>query len=52
MVAFASACILYSTSNLLYQYRTDQHVGAALELFAAVALLFFYILRIFLSSRD
>lgn len=52
MVAFASACILYSTSNLLHQYRTDQHVGAALELFAALALLFWYILRIFISSRD
>lgn len=52
MVAFASAFILYETSNVLHHYRTDQHVGAALQLFASVALLFYYILRIFLQSRD
>jgi FtsH-binding integral membrane protein len=53
MVAVASGFILYDTSNVLYHYRTDQHVGAALELFASVALLFFYILRITMaSSRD
>jgi hypothetical protein len=52
MVAFASAFILYDTSNVLHHYRTDQHVGAALQLFASVALLFYYILRIFLQSRD
>lgn len=54
MVALASAFILYDTSNVLLHYRTDQHVGAALELFASVALLFWYILRIVMasSSRD
>lgn len=54
MVALASAFILYDTSNVLLHYRTDQHVGAALELFASVALLFWYVLRIVMSvsSRD
>jgi len=52
MVALASACILYQTSNILYHYRADQHVAAALALFAAVALLFYYILRIALASRS
>ena len=52
MVGFAAAFILYDTSNVIHHYRTDQHVGAALELFASLALLFYYILRIFLSSRD
>ncbi|MCI0682159.1 MAG: Bax inhibitor-1 family protein [Gemmataceae bacterium] len=52
MVAFASAFILYETSNVLHHYHTNQHVGAALQLFAAVALMFYYILRIFLQSRD
>jgi FtsH-binding integral membrane protein len=51
MVAFAAAAILYDTSNVLHHYRTDQHVAASLSLFASVALLFWYILRIF-SSRD
>lgn len=51
MVALASAAILYSTSNVIHHYRTDQYVAAALSLFAAVAFLFYYILMIFLGSR-
>lgn len=53
MVALACGYIIYDTSNVLHHYRTDQHVAAALELFAAVALLFWYVVRILmLSSRD
>jgi FtsH-binding integral membrane protein len=54
MVVFAAGSVLYSTSNVMHQYRTDQHVAAALSLFASVALLFFYILQVLmsLSSRD
>lgn len=54
VVALACGYIIYDTSNVLHHYRTDQHVGAALELFASVALLFYYILRILIatSSRD
>jgi FtsH-binding integral membrane protein len=54
MVALASGYILYDTSNVMLHYRTDQHVGAALQLFASVAMLFWYILRIVMavSSRD
>lgn len=53
MVAFASAAILYDTSKLIHHYSTDQYVAASLELFASVALLFWYVLRILmaLSSR-
>jgi FtsH-binding integral membrane protein len=51
-VALASGFILYDTSNVLHHFRTDQHVAASLELFASVALLFWYILRIVMSSRD
>jgi FtsH-binding integral membrane protein len=51
MVVLASGFILYSTSNVLHHYRIGQHVAASLALFAAVAMLFFYILRIFMS-RD
>lgn len=46
MVLLACGAILYDTSKILLHYRTDQHVGAALQLFASVALLFWYILRI------
>ena len=51
MVAFASAAILYDTSRIMREYPADRHVGAALELFASVALLFWYLLQIFMS-RD
>ena len=52
MVAFACAHILYDTSNVLHRYRIGQHVAASLSLFASVALLFWYVLRIVMSSRD
>lgn len=54
MIIFASGYILYYTSAILQEYRTDQYVAAALALFASVALLFWYVLRIFMafSSRD
>lgn len=51
MVAFAGAAILYDTSNVLHHYPEDRYVAASLQLFASVALLFWYILRIFMS-RD
>lgn len=51
MVGLAGGYILYYTSNVMHHYRTDQHVAAALALFAAVALMFWYIVRIFLSRR-
>jgi FtsH-binding integral membrane protein len=47
-VALACGYILYDTSNVIHRFRTDQHVAAALELFASVALLFYHILRILL----
>ncbi len=49
MVVFASAAILYDTSKVMNHYSTDQYVAASLELFASVALLFWYILRIVMS---
>jgi len=51
MVGLAGAAILYDTSNVLHHYPEDRYVAAALELFASVALMFWYVLRLFLS-RD
>ena len=51
MVVFAGATILYSTSKILRTYPEDRYVSAALELFASVALMFWYVLRIFMSRR-
>jgi FtsH-binding integral membrane protein len=52
LVALASGYIIYDTSNVIHHYRTDQHVAAALALFASVALLFFYVLRILIALQD
>jgi hypothetical protein len=51
MVAFAGAAVLYDTSNVLHHYSEDRYVGAALALFASIALMFWYVLRLFLGSR-
>jgi len=51
MVGFAGAAVLYDTSNVLHHYPEDRYVAAALSLFASVALMFWYILRIFMA-RD
>lgn len=52
MIGFAGAAILYDTSNVLHHFPEDRYVGAALQLFASVALMFWYVLRLFMSSRD
>lgn len=52
MVTFAGAAVLYDTSNVLHHFPEDRYVGAAMQLFASVALMFWYVLRIFLGSRD
>lgn len=46
MVLLASGAILYDTSRIMREYHTDNYVGASLELFASVALLFWYVLQI------
>jgi len=52
MIALACGYILFHTSNVMHHYRIGQHVAAALALFAAVALLFWYIVLLFMRSRD
>lgn len=52
MVLLASATILYQTSKLKDSYGTNQYVGAALQLFASIMLLFWYILSILMSRRN
>ena len=52
MVALAAGFIIYSTSNVMHRYGSNEHVAASLELFAAIAMLYYYILRIFFLSRN
>lgn len=51
MCALAGGAILYNTHQLRYEFGTQQYIAAALSLFASLMLLFWYILRIFMS-RD
>lgn len=51
MVVLASASILYQTDRIKSQYNTNQYVGASLQIFASVMLLFWYILRILMSRK-
>ena len=54
MVVLMAAAILYTTSNIIHHYRTDQYVAASLCLFSAIATLFWYVLQIVmhLAGRD
>jgi FtsH-binding integral membrane protein len=51
MVALAGGAILYDTDNILRNYPSDRYVAASLELFADVALMLWYVLRLFMSRR-
>ena len=47
MIALAGGAILYQTQTILRSYPETAHVGAAVQLFASVMLLFWYVLSIF-----
>jgi hypothetical protein len=51
MVLLAGCAILYDTSKIMFEYPEDRYVGASLQLFASVALMFWYLLSLF-TSRD
>jgi len=51
MIALAGGAVLHDTSEVLHRYPDDRHVAAALQLFASVALMFWYVLRLFLQMR-
>ena len=51
MVLFAGGSILYTTSNIIHAYRTDQYVAASLALFSGVMLLLWYVIRILMAAR-
>lgn len=51
MIALAAGYVLYTTSQVLAHYRPTQYVAASLALFAVIALLFFYVLRLLMSLQ-
>lgn len=52
MIVLMSGFILYETSNVLHHYHTNQHVAASLAIFASLATLFWYVLRLMSALRD
>ena len=51
MIGLAGAAILYDTSNVIHHFPEERYVAAALTLFASLAMMFWYVLRLFMS-RD
>jgi len=52
MILLMSGYVLYTTSNVLHHYRPTQYVAASLALFATIATLFFYVLRLLSAMRN
>ena len=47
MIALAGVAILYQTQNILRRFPEDAYVCAAVQLFASVMTMFWYVLRLF-----
>jgi uncharacterized protein len=52
MIGFAGAAVLYDTSNIIQNYPEDRYVSAAMQLFASIALMFWYVLRLVMGNRN
>ncbi len=52
MIGISGAAILYDTSNVLHHYPEDKYVGAAIQLFSSIAMMFLYVLRLFMSFGE
>ena len=50
MIALAGGAVLSDTAKILHRYPRNRYVSAALELFASIALMLWYVLR-FLNRR-
>ncbi|MFP5376233.1 MAG: hypothetical protein ACLGIO_05555 [Acidimicrobiia bacterium] len=52
MIALAGASILYQTQAIMKTYPAEAYVGGAVQLFASVMMLFWYVLRLLGQLRD
>lgn len=52
MIAVAGGSILYQTQTILRRYPNEAYVGASVQLFASVMLLFWYVLRLLGQLRS
>jgi FtsH-binding integral membrane protein len=46
MIALAGGAILYQTQTIMRRYPSEAYVGASVQLFASVMMLFWYVLRL------
>lgn len=51
MIGFAGIAVLYDTSNIMHHYPQDKYVAASMALFASIAMMFWYILRLFMNRN-
>jgi FtsH-binding integral membrane protein len=51
MIGLAGASILYQTQTIMRRYPAEAYVGASVQLFASVMLLFWYVLRLVGARR-
>jgi FtsH-binding integral membrane protein len=51
MIALAGGSILYQTQTIIRRYPPEAYVGASVQLFASVMLLFWYVLRLVGARR-
>jgi uncharacterized protein len=52
MIGLAGGSILYQTQTIMRRYPEEAYVGAAVQLFASVMLLFWYVLRLLGQVRN
>lgn len=52
IIALAGASILYQTQTILRRYPAEAYVGASVQLFASVMMLFWYVLRLLGQLRN
>jgi hypothetical protein len=51
MVVLAGGSVLYTTSNIMRGFPANADVAASIQLFAGIAMMFWYVLRLFMGSR-
>lgn len=51
MVVLAGGSVLYTTSNIMRGFPANAEVAASIQLFAGIAMMFWYVLRLFMGSR-
>jgi hypothetical protein len=51
MIVLAGGSVLYTTSNVMRGFPPNADVAASIQLFAGMAMMFWYVLRLFMARR-